>query len=333
MKWSSHSLIFGSLFGSVIGPTLGRWLCAGFMCAGGLLLTAGSGCTPSNSVTPGAPVLLAFSVVTPAGTAAELVSDGGAPVPASPASYFYTLFDRILDPGLLEDINADSGVITPNLGVATVEWSGGSIPVTTLYWPNGHHKWTLVPAAFGLPFNVGPSVVINPVIGLPSATRVTVTLNPEKVRSHDRKNAFVAAADVPSPLVFETEALQVTFDTPAPVPADAAVDGGDADGGAPQLVTPDVATGFVLHATFNNVMTDAIPDVTQVVVTVAGVPVVGFVPVVARDASKSYVWSISPPASGWPARAVVTVTVGAGAADHFGGTLGTSATATFTVAP
>ncbi|MEP6653100.1 MAG: hypothetical protein ABJA82_07055 [Myxococcales bacterium] len=292
------------------------------------LLAGVVGCDPTNRVAPGAPALVAFSVVTPAGQAAELVTEAG-PKSVPPLSHFFALFDRILDPTGVEVVDSDGG-ITAKEGVADVKWTGGAIESTSLYIPNGHHKWTLIPAGFyGMPFAVGPSLTITPLSPLPSGSTVTVTLNPEKVRSHDQLHSFVANGDVPYPLTVQTDPLQVTTDEPQPV-ADGVV-----DAAVPPGQTPPVAADFVLHVTFNNYTAPITKDAIQTVVTVAGAPVPHslFDVLTAPDPTNPTVWTVSPPNSGWPAGAAVTVTIGTTAMDNFGVALAAPATASFTVAP
>src|SRR5688500_17054774 len=116
MKWSSSSLAIGSAF---------------------TFIAALSGCTPTNKVKPGAPVLMVFTPVGPDGVAADPT------MPVPPLAFIYALFDRILDPDALEAIDSDGG-IKPHAGVAAVDWTGGAIDITTVYTPNGHHKLNLI---------------------------------------------------------------------------------------------------------------------------------------------------------------------------------------------
>lgn len=307
MKWSSSRLAIGSIF---------------------TFIAALSACTPTNKVKPGAPVLVAFTAVAPDGTAVD------PSMPAPPLSSIHARFDRILDPDLLEAVDSDGGIV-PKGGVATVSWTGGPIEAATVYNPNGHYKLSLIPAAFfGVPYGVGPSVTVIPATGLPSAATVTVTLDPNKVRSHDGTTPFVVGQDlegndVVSPAVFHTAPLAVSTDAPLPPPPD----GGADDGGAPPEPAPPVAADFILHLTFNNFTPDSNRAGIQVTVTVGGAPVAGLTPVLAHDAPTAAGWTVSPPASGWPAGAVVTVTVAATVTDLFLIPLGAAATTTFTVAP
>lgn len=286
---------------------------------------AATGCTPSNKVKPGQPELVSFGVVGPAGPV-ELTGD----TPVPPLATFFAVFDRLLDASAIETID-DAG-ITPNAGVAIIETEGMSVDSSVLYVPNGDAKFTLI-------YPPGPSITITPVNGLPSASMVTVSLSPDHVRSHDQTQPFKAAEDVPETLSFTTEPLMVTIEVPAPEPVDSGMeaDGGDADGGvdggmAP-TVTPAVDPDYVVNVAFNNQTADETEAAIAVTATVGATPVANLGATVARAMDSQSAWTVSPPATGWPAGATVTVTVGAAAADKFGKTLGTAATATLTVKP
>lgn len=283
------------------------------------------GCAPSTKVQPGAPQLMKFVVVGPGNAIAELVTEAGAPKQVSTGLFAFAHFDRILDPTPLETVDPDGGVITPKAGVARVEWSGGEIPANTLYIPNGDVKWTLIPALFGLPFGIGPSITITPTrdgtsdaTGFPSGATVTVTLDPLKVRSRDQKNAFVAAPGVASPLVFETEPLQAAIEVPAFEPPD-----GGADAGAPDA--------RVVKVTFNNLTPASNQAAIQVAVTVGGAPAPGVVAEITQSTENGAEWSVAPPMDGWPPGATVTVTVTTAATDNFQVPLAAATSATFTV--
>jgi hypothetical protein len=291
--------------------------------------------------------MLGFSVVGPSGNTVDLMAEAGA-TPVPPLAHFVAVFDRLLDPTALETIDPDGGVIrasiTPNDGVAVAESNGTSIPTTTLYIPNGDYTFTLI-------YPKGPSITVNPTLGLPSGSPVTVALDPTKVRSHDQTKPFVAAEDagVMSTLSFDTEPLAVSVTVPQPAPpeddggtnddagpdAGAGNSGGD-DGGMAGWVAPAVATDFAVKVLFNNLTDDAnkvTSGAMQVSATVAGAPVALSPPQIARDDADPAGWIISPPMDGWPPGAVVTVTIGAAAVDNFGKTLGAPVSEHFTVKP
>jgi hypothetical protein len=295
----------------------------------GLLVAPGIACTPSNQVQPGAPVMLSFSVVDPLGAEITLVTEAGSNT-VPPLSHFVATFDRLLDPTALEVIDSDGGGITPQAGVGKISWSGGAVDSNALYTPNGHHIFTLI-------YPKGPSITITPTLGLPSGSTVMVSLDSNKVRSHDQTTPFTPAADVAAILTFDTDPLAATVVVPESVPSDAGSgDDGGADGGAdggPTLVMPPVDPDFVVHIPFNNQTADSTEAQVQVSATVASQPVANLGATIARDDTDPTGWAVTPPASGWPAGATVTVTVGAAAADNFARTLGTAVTATFTVKP
>jgi hypothetical protein len=279
--------------------------------------------------------MLSFSVIDPSGAAIELVSDAGnATVP--PLSHFVAEFDRLLDPTALEALDGDGGV-TPRAGVGIIAWSGGSVDSNALYTPNGHHIFTLL-------YPKGPSIAIAPTLGLPSGSMVTASLDPNKVRSHDQTTPFTPAAGIAATLTFQTDPLTATVVVPPPEPSDAGgvddagaddggADGGGSDGGPPPDVAPPVDPDFIVHISFNNLTADSTAAQIQVSATLAGQPIANLGATVARDDMDPAGWMVTPPASGWPAGATVTVTVGAAAADNFARTLGTAATGTFTVKP
>lgn len=291
---------------------------------------AAAGCTPSNKVKPGEPVMVSFGVVGPDGAPVELETEAGRN-PAPPLSKFFAVFDRLLDPAGIETLV--DGSAEPNNGVATVTADGAEVASTVLYVPNGDAEFTLV-------YPPGPSITITPKMGLPSGAMVTVSLSADHVRSHDRTKPFKAGDNVPETLSFETEALAATIDVPQPPEGGGATDpdaGADADGGvaadggAGPAPAPPVDPTFVANVTFNNNTADDTGATISASATVGGVAVAALGAVVARAPDSANVWTVSPPADGWPAGAVVTVTVGASAADLFGKTLGTAVTATFTV--
>ena len=296
--------------------------------SGFVLVSAISGCTPDNTVKPGPPELLAFSVRGPDGNPVAITTadDGGASDPIAPLSAFVAVFDRLLDPTTLETIDPDGGAISEKDGIGVVESGDTPVPSTTLYVPNGDAFFTLI-------YPKGPSVIITPTRGLPSSSPVTVTLETGKLRSHDQKSSVVLGDGGMSTLTFETQPLSVTVSVPAPVPPDGgadADDGGAGDGGGmSNWVTPPVAPDFDVSISFNN-FTDKDATEAAIKVTVNTVPVAA---TVEPDPSTPGAWTAKHPDGGWPAGAVVTVTVGADAADQFHKTLGTATSATFTVKP
>jgi hypothetical protein len=286
------------------------------------------GCEPSNTVSTGAPVMLSFGAIGADGTPLMLV-DAGKTLPTPPLARFQALFDRLPDPTTLENLDG-----TPKAGLALVQApvaAPAGVPSTTLYVPNGDKTFTL----FLFP---GPSLTVSPICGLPSGAAVTVTLDLQKVRSHDMTTPAVAAADASPVLSFTTEPLAVTTDLP-----EATTD----------MPIPEVDAGQVVTLTFNNQVPGFVPPDGQapapcgmlpstmshihVAATLGGVPVTDLDAVVAPDAADPSKWSVSPPgtnsmgAGQWPPGATVTVSVDAMATDQFAQPLGTEASASFKV--
>jgi hypothetical protein len=257
----------------------------------------------------------------------ELQTEAG-PTLVPPLSTFHAVFDRLLDPTVIEELK-DAGPVGA-AGVAVIDWSGRPVANTGKYTPNGDAKFTLI-------YPPGPSVDVTPDEGLPSDSMLTVSLNPEHVRSHDQTMPFKTDDEVVDTLTFTTEALAVTIAVPEPVAADGGTDDdGGADGGAAPGVAPSVASDFAVPITFNNQTAPATVNAISVTATVGGVPVAVPAKEVAavQDSMNAALWTVPPPKSGgWPAGAVVTVTVNTTAADKFEKTLGAAVTATFTVEP
>jgi hypothetical protein len=300
-----------------------------------VVFSAMMGCTPANKIPAGAPLLVKFSVIDPSGQGLELVTEAGVST-VPPLSKFYALFDRLLDATALETVEGDGGTLTPKEGVARITWSGGAIPAQTLYIPNGDPKFTQVPAIFlGIPFGNGPSLTITPLSGLPSGSMVTVGLDPMKVRSHDQTTPFMAGDGGSASLTFVTDPLAASVVVPAVEPPDGGdVDGGASDGGDAGMapgVQPPVDTDYVVHVSFNN--QTAASTAAQIHASVGGIPISAMDAMVTPDDMSQGGWTVTPPNGGWPPGAMVTITVGAGAADNFGQTLGAPVSASFTVKP
>jgi hypothetical protein len=310
----------------------------------GWVLTLGAmvaGCTPSNSVPTGAPVMVSFGPVDPTmpndayGSPAYLpladATTGGA-LTIPPRSAFIATFDRLLDPTTLEDLDggAKAGVATVTsdaVGAATIDAS-------TVYSPDGDSVFhVLVPQ--------GPSVTVLTSCGMPSSSNVIVQLDLQKFRSHDQTTPATLAAGVVSALAFGTDPLAVGTDVP-----DHSVD----DAGlnvTPAVVDPT----FVANLTFNNMTPPGLPSGCEmspplpstashihVSGTLGGVPVVPLDAVVVQDMADASHWMVSPPGTGadgtggaWPAGALITITVDTGATDNFNRPLATEASVSFMV--
>lgn len=291
------------------------------------------GCEPSNDVPGGAPVMYSFGPIGADGSPLTLVDMQGAILPTPPLTRFQALFDRLVDPTTLEDLEGH-----PKAGLATVQAPAaapGGVGATTNFVPNGDKTYTL----FLFP---GPSITVLPTCGLPSGAAVTVTLALDKVRSHDMTTPAVAGPGVTPVLSFQTEPLTVTNDLPEAT----------MDMTTGETVPPEVEASQVVTLTFNNQIPGFPPDDgsvnpcgtlpptaghIHVTATVGGIAVNDLDAVVAPDASDSTKWIVSPPGTTgagpgkWPPGADVTITVDPTATDYFAQPLGLPATASFKV--
>jgi len=299
------------------------WRLVGATALGATLM----GCEPSNTVPAGAPIMLSFGPIDPDGKPLVLLDDKGVTLPTPPLVPFRAIFDRLLDPTTLEDTQGN-----PKAGLATAQSpvAVAGIPVTTNFVPNGDAKnAVLLPA--------GPSITVSSTCGLPSGAAVTVTLDLQKVRSHDQSTAAVAAADATPVLSFMTEPLAVATDPKAMVDMTTGL-----------LVVPEVDAGQTVNLIFNNRTPGDVPDPAcaallstkghiHVVATIAGHPVGDLDAVVAADPMDPTKWMVSPPgttsdaAGNWPPGADITISVDAMATDLFAQPLGTEASASFKV--
>lgn len=303
-----------------------------------ILVSAVAGCTPTNSVQAGAPVMLSFGPVSAQapydsfGTPAylPLATDAG-PATVPPRSNLLAMFDRILDPTTLED--ADGGA-KAGIAVLTSDVVGAVTDVTTVYTPNGDPVYhVLVPQ--------GPSVMVIPTCGMPSAAQMTVALDVAKFRSRDQANVATLKDGVAATLAFATDPFSVATDVPAPMM--------DGDGGP--AAAAEVDPTLVVNLRFNNQTPPGLSDACQTVpplpsiashihvsATLAGVPVVPIGAVVTQDMADAGHWLVSPPGTtadgtqgSWPAGALITITVDVGATDNFNKPLATEASASFMV--
>ena len=305
-----------------------------------VLVSMTAGCAPSNSVQAGAPIMLSFGPVSAAapydayGSPAylPLATDAG-PATVPPRSSFLAMFDRILDPTTLEDTD---GGAKAGVAALTSDVVGAVTEVTTNYTPNGDPvNHVLVPQ--------GPSIMVIPTCGMPSAAQMLLALDVAKLRSHDQTKTATLKDGVAATLAFATDPFSATTDVPAPAPAT-----NDPSGPPlPAVVDPTL----VVNLTFSNQTPPGLPDACQsvpplpsiashihVAGTVSGVPVVPLAAVVTQDMADAGHWVVSPPGTtadgtpgAWPAGALITVTVDVGATDSFNKPLATEASASFLV--
>jgi hypothetical protein len=300
------------------------WRLVGATALGATLI----GCEPSNTVPAGAPIMLSFGPLDPDGKPLVLLDEKGVTLPTPALVPFRALFDRLLDPTTLEDTagHPKAGLATAQSAVAVA-----GIPVTTNFVPNGDSKNAVL-----LP--PGPSITVSPICGLPSGAAVTVTLDLQKVRSHDQTTLAIAAADATPVLSFMTEPLAVATDLPEAMT--------DMTTGLP--VPPEVDAGQTVNLIFNNRTPGDVPDPAcaallstkghiHVAATIAGHPVGDLDAVVAPDPMDPTKWMVSPPgttpdaAGNWPPGADIKISVDATATDLFAQPLGTEASASFKV--
>jgi len=314
---------------------------------GTLAVGAGMGCEPSNSVKPGAAVMLSFGAVDatapldPYSAPAYLPADASGTLVIPPRSEFIAIFDRLLDPDLLED--PATGAL-PGLATVTPPVGGMPIDLSTTYSPGGDTTLHVF-----LP--EGPSFTVNPSCGLPSGTVGTVQLQLASFVSHDGKTPVTLAPGVASAVAFQTQPLAVTIGVPPATPDPA---GGPATLGT---ATPDTA----ITLTFNNLtppgtspMPDAVPPPPppctylpgltslapniHVVASVNGAAPAPVTAVITQNPMDATQWVVAPPGTGadgtggaWPDGATVTISVDTGAVDIFGQPLGPTPPASFLV--
>jgi len=322
---------------------------------GALAVGAGMGCEPSNSVEAGPAVMLSFGAVD---AAAPFQLDGAAPygvysaplyltpdatgtLVIPPRSEFIAIFDRLLDPDLLED--PATGAL-PGLATVTPLVAGLPLDLSTTYSPGGD-------STFHVFLNEGPSFTVNPTCGLPSGTAGTVQLQMTHFVSHDGKTPVTLAAGVASAIAYQTQPLAVTIGVPPSTP--------DPAGGPDVLgtATPDAS----ITLTFNNLtppgtspMPDAVPPPPppctyfpalgslapniHVVASVNGAAATPVAAVISQNPMDATQWVVAPPGTGadgtggaWPDGAIVTISVDSGAVDIFNQPLGPTQPASFMV--
>jgi hypothetical protein len=274
------------------------------------------GCDPKNDVKAGPPELKDFSVIDNAtGMPAELTGDAG-PVEISGYVHLHALFDRLLDPTLLSD--ADGGAEDLDLTIVTVTPAlpDGTVTYKSSYTPNGGPMYLDPPkntVSGGLFYGPGPAIdtVADPIF--PSASTITVALDPAKIRSK-KGEAFTGEGQ----LMFRTLPFAAAISVPM---GDAGADAGT-DAGLP----PVMAAMQPVTISFTNVPVAAdIP--AHIHVTAGGAPFTTVT--VAPDMQNPTVFTVTPNTT-WPANSTIQVTVDATAADALGSTTGAAASESFT---
>jgi hypothetical protein len=297
------------------------------------------GCTPENKVPHGAPEVVEVLYFDPTTESGMGSITGDTPIfPATP--FLSVVFDRLLDPAAIVDIDPDGGTFITKNGVGSIDSSTvGPVELTTLaadmlngleYTHNGHYR-------FAVAFSKGPTLTFNLKRGsLPAASRVTLFLDKDRVRSHDKTVSFTlgqgdaavppygGGATGPDGSTMGVGTPSITFDTQ---PATAEIQLPDPpDGGSAQ------PAGAVPLLVFNIVAAAA--DVAAGVhVTANGAPIaIEIVPVEGQGGPIPYLWSIIPLFPGWPAGATIAITVDATITDAYGIALASAASVSFMVA-
>jgi hypothetical protein len=315
---------------------------------GTLAVGAGMGCEPSKSVKAGAAVMLSFGAVDamapldPYAAPAYLAPDAAGTLVIPPRSEFIAIFDRLLDPDLLED--PATGAL-PGLAAVTPPVAGVPVDLSTTYSPGGDSMFhVFLPA--------GPSFTVNPTCGLPSGAAGTVQLQMAQFVSHDGTTPVALGTGVTSAIAYQTQPLAVTIGVPPGIP--------DPLGGPDVLgtATPDTA----ITLSFSNLtppgtspMPDAVPPPPppctyypalgslapniHVVASVNGAAPAPVAAVISQNPMDATQWVVAPPGTGadgtggaWPDGATVTISVDSGAVDIFNQPLGPTEPASFTVA-
>src|SRR6185295_3757378 len=96
-----------------------RWSWGAGACVAAAVWGGGLGCEPSNSVPSGPPVLTALVAVVPGSPFDPVTEPITADGPAFPARPLLLLvFDRLLDPTPLLDVDPDGGALLSKQGIA-----------------------------------------------------------------------------------------------------------------------------------------------------------------------------------------------------------------------
>ena len=260
------------------------------------MLLAGAVSCSSDSGGTKAPELVKILVQAAGATELDLLAppDGGVGA-VSPTAQLKLVFNQLLDGDKIETV-LDGGAFLGKTDVASLTWTGApagapAISAVTNYDPTGALAVTIP----------GPSVVIHPDPGLPSAAMLSLALVREKITSK-KGTPFVGAA---------TYMLQT---------APFSVEANFMDG---ETVAPE----FTISLTFSNVPADAIAGAVTVTAGGAAVAVD-----VKPDDMNPLVRVVIPRDGVWPVGAGYVLTVGAAGADLFGVKLAAPATLGFAVA-
>jgi hypothetical protein len=277
-----------------------------------------STCTDAGTSDAGAAVA---DAAVDAGSAA---SDAAAPLggtwncdPFAPTSVALFVFDRLLDTA---PFDTGDGGGSPNVATTMISPTPPNpVTVTVDYTPNGSPNEIIFPL-LGDFRSDSPSLLFAGQPTFPTASAVTVTLDPTKVRAKDGKTAFIGTGFFKAgSLTYTTAGFSDSITPPPTTPL-------AADAGAcaipPTTVTPDKTPATI---TFNNLVD---PTAIAAHVTITATPVTGPIAFTATSMDGLNV-SITP-TDNWPASSTITITVDATATDLDGDAVGAVQTVTFT---
>jgi hypothetical protein len=255
---------------------------------------------------------------------ADAASDAATPLggtwncdPFASTSVALFVFDRLLDTA---PFDTGDGGGAPNVATTMISPTPPNpVAVTVDYTPNGSPNEIIFPL-LGDFRSDGPSLLFAGQPTFPTASAVTVTLDPTKVRAKDGKTAFVGTGFFKAgSLTYTTAGLSYSITPPPTTPL-------AADAGAcaipPITVTPDMTPATI---TFNNLVD---PTAIATHVTITATSATGPIAFTATSTDGLNV-SITPKAD-WPASSTITITVDATATDLDGDAVGAIQTATFT---
>jgi hypothetical protein len=279
-----------------------------------------STCTDAGASDAGAAVA---DAAVDAGSA-DAASDAAAPLggtwncdPFAPTSVALFVFDRLLDTA---PFDTGDGGGSPNVATTMISPTPPNpVAVTVDYASNGSPNEIIFPL-LGDFRSDGPSLLFAGQPTFPTASALTVTLDPTKVRAKDGKTGFIGTGFFKAgSLTYTTAAFSDSITPPPTTPL-------AADAGAcaipPTTVTPDETPATI---TFNNLVD---PTAIAAHVTITATSVTGPIAFTATSADGLNV-SITPSAN-WPASSTITITVDATATDLDGDVVGAVQTATFT---
>jgi Bacterial Ig-like domain len=255
---------------------------------------------------------------------ADAASDAAVPLggtwncePFAPTSVALFVFDRLLD---TVPLDPGDGGGSPNVASTMIlPMPPNPVAVTVDYKPNGSPNEVIFPL-LGDFRSDGPSLLFAGQPTFPTASAVTVTLDPTKVRAKDGTTAFTGTGFFKDgSLTYTTAGFSASITPPPNTPP-------AADAGAcatpPMTVTPDKTPATI---TFNNLVD---PTAIAAHVTITAPSVTG--PITFKASSMDGLNVSITPTDNWPASATITITLDATATDLDGDPVGTVATATFT---